>query len=224
MNLIYDLGFHNGDDTVFYLSKGYKVIAVEADSTWVLEGSLRFVNEILDKRLVLLHKAVAEYTGTIDFYVHPTKKDWNSCIKEVAESDGSVAMVVKVKTVTLTDLYLRYGLPDYMKVDIEGCELMVAKQVMEFHLKPQYVSFECPKKDYAGIFSYLYIAGYKSYQLRNQMNNTQCPSGLFGDCLPTDKWLSFNEALERYIKYKDLKRLDRDELGLGWLDLHARID
>ena len=30
-NLIFDIGFHKGEDTLFYLLKGYRVIAVDAD-------------------------------------------------------------------------------------------------------------------------------------------------------------------------------------------------
>jgi hypothetical protein len=75
-----------------------------------------------------------------------------------------------------------------------------------------------------GIFAWLYIAGYKRYQLRNQIHNASHTSGEFGERLPVDKWLTCDEAIERYIKYKDLKQIDRDELGLGWLDLHARLD
>ena len=29
-DLIYDVGFHRGEDTEFYLAKGFKVVAIEA--------------------------------------------------------------------------------------------------------------------------------------------------------------------------------------------------
>jgi FkbM family methyltransferase len=222
MNLIYDLGFHNGDDTAFYLSKGFQVVAVEADPYWTKKGFERFPKEI-GRELILFNRIVSDKIGTQEFYIHPTKRDWSSCFRRLTESDGSKAETITVDTIRIADLYNVYGIPEYMKVDIEGCELMVARQISQLP-KPRYISFECPARDYVGIFSYLYVSGYTGYQLRNQINNKQCPSGAFGNDLPTDKWLSCNEALEQYIKYKDLKRLDRDELGLGWLDLHARID
>jgi len=34
-DLIYDIGLHDGDDTAYYLHKGYRVIAVDADPTMV---------------------------------------------------------------------------------------------------------------------------------------------------------------------------------------------
>ena len=38
-----------------------------------------------------------------------------------------------------------------------------------------------------------------------------------------NKWLSFNEDLTNYIKYKELKIINNQELALGWLDLHASL-
>ena len=32
--LIYDVGMHNGDDTAYYLHRGFRVIAVEASALW----------------------------------------------------------------------------------------------------------------------------------------------------------------------------------------------
>ena len=36
--LIYDIGFHKGEDTLFYLLKGYNVVAVDADIELIEEG------------------------------------------------------------------------------------------------------------------------------------------------------------------------------------------
>ena len=36
-NLIFDIGFHKGEDTLFYLLKGYRVIAVDADPNLINE-------------------------------------------------------------------------------------------------------------------------------------------------------------------------------------------
>ena len=41
-NLVYDIGMNNGDDTAYYLSLGYKVIAVEAVPDLVDAATERF--------------------------------------------------------------------------------------------------------------------------------------------------------------------------------------
>ena len=243
-NLIFDLGFHNGDDTDFYLRKGFTVVSVEANSALVKEGAERFKKYIDERQLILLNKVVSENKGMQDFYINPNKSDWSSCDKNLAESDGSQSRVVSVESLTLIDLCNEYGIPLYVKVDIEGCDLLVAKQIFNLAEKPQYVSFETSKRDYAGIFAWLYVAGYNKYQLVNQLNNidrkidptqktgegkkidyqfSKYSSGFFGKDLPENKWLSYDEALTRYLKYKELKVIDNQELALGWLDVHASL-
>lgn len=243
-NLIFDLGFHNGDDTDFYLKKGFNVIAVEANPDLVNEGIKRFQKYIDRKRLVLINKSVYDKTGMINFYIHPTKSDWSSYDQNMAESDGSRSKVVSVETVPLIDLCKEFNTPRYIKVDVEGCEVMIAKQLASLKNKPQFVSFEISKQSYAAIFSWLYIAGYKRFQLVNQFNNpgrkpeetqtvfegkkidyqfTKYSSGFFGNDLPNDKWLPYEEVLTRYVKYRALKIIDNKELALGWLDVHASL-
>ena len=239
--LIFDLGFHNGDDTAFYLAKGYQVVAIEAHPELVEAGLRRFSMEVEAGRLVLLHKAVCEASGKVEFFVHAAKPEWSSCVLSMAESDGSSAVGVEVDSTNVHEMFLQYGVPDYLKVDVEGCDLFVAKQLSECELKPRFVSFETSRRDYAGIFSYLYVSGYSRFQLVNQANNpkkmanmmksggdtftfSEFSSGLFGEDLPKEKWLTFDETITRYIKYKELKQIDNVELGLGWLDVHARLE
>lgn len=242
-NLIFDLGSYNGDDTDYYLNKGFRVVAVEANPELVKAGFRRFDSYIKAGRLILLNKAISDDSGKVDFFVHPTKKDWSSCLSSMAESDGSSATCVKVDSTNIHELFFEYGVPYYLKVDIEGCDLLVAKHLSKCELKPKFVSFETSRRDYFGIFSYLYVSGYSRFQLINQANNrnrvvpetvtddnggnfkfSEFSSGFFGDDLPKEKWFTFDELLTRYVKYKELKQIDNAELGLGWLDVHARMD
>lgn len=221
--LIFDLGFHNGDDTYLYLSKGFNVVAIEANPYLVNEGIIRFKPQIEEGKLILLNMAIHSKQRKVDFYIHPSKSHWSSCLKDMAESDGSTSTHIEVQSITLHELFSEYGIPYYLKVDIEGCDLSVAQQLLECTLKPKYVSFETSRNDYFGIFSYLYVSGYSKFQLVNQINNSEFSSGLFGEYLPDKKWLTLDEALTRYIKYKELKKIDNINLGIGWIDVHAHI-
>lgn len=240
-DLIFDLGFHNGDDTGFYLAKGFSVVAVEANPELVEAGLRKYNADVREGRLILLNKAISETTGKVDFFIHATKTEWSSCLLSMAESDGSSSARVTVDSTNIKDLFYEYGVPHYLKVDVEGCDLFVAKRLSESELKPKFVSFETSRRDYAGIFSYLYVSGYSRFQLINQANNpkrsapatvnegkdvnftfSEFSSGYFGDDLPKEKWLTFDELITRYIKYKELKQIDNVELGLGWLDVHAK--
>lgn len=239
--LIFDLGFHNGDDTDFYLKMGYDVVALEANPKLINNGIKRFNKYINKNNLILINKAVSDRTGVQNFYIHSTKSNWSSSDKILAESDGSKSKVILVEGISFNDLCCDFGVPIYVKVDIEGNDLLVAKQLYDLKTKPKYVSFEISKNNYAGIFSWLYISGYRKFQLVNQLNNpdrklekvingkkikyqfTKDSSGYFGKDLPDNKWFPFNEALANYIKYRELKFIDNKELALGWLDLHASL-
>jgi hypothetical protein len=41
-DLLYDVGMNNGDDTAYYLYKGFRVVAVEADPVLVEAARERF--------------------------------------------------------------------------------------------------------------------------------------------------------------------------------------
>jgi len=228
-NVVFDLGFHNGDDTAFYLHKGYKVIAVEADPTLAEDGMKRFTDAIKSGDLVLLNKAVSNEKGPVDFYINPLHSNLNSLTKEFAESVGGESRHLQVEAISLSDLYAQFGVPFYIKVDIEGADPIVAKDLLRLE-KPKYVSFETSRTFYPTIFSALHLAGYTRFQLVNQLNNptrsgdykfSNHSSGYFGEDLPKDKWIPFQDMMSRYIKYTDLRDLDKDELSLGWLDIHA---
>ena len=44
--LIFDIGFNNGDDTAHYLTRGFEVLAVEANPELVEAGRKRFADAI----------------------------------------------------------------------------------------------------------------------------------------------------------------------------------
>jgi len=216
-NLIFDLGFHLGCDSKYYISKGYQIIAVEANpnlcSSWNHNNNL-----------ILLNKAISETSynnNEVSFFIRKDNLDWSSCNKKLAEQQNGKSEECKVKTITLIDLIHEYGTPYYIKTDVEGCDLTVAEQLSWLEEKPKYVSFELNKVDYFDIFYYLKKAGYTKFQLRNQENNDKYCSGYFGEYLPKDKWVDFDEALSRYLKFRELRILDRENLSMGWLDIHA---
>src|SRR5260370_42593606 len=72
-DLIYDVGMHEGEDTDFYLKKGFRVIGFEADPDLIERCRNRFSREIGEGRLTLVEGAIVERTDvnksqTIKFY------------------------------------------------------------------------------------------------------------------------------------------------------------
>ena len=71
-DLIFDLGMHKADDTRYYLQKGFRVVALEANSDFIQAVRDEFAVQIASKQLTLVEMALAETAGeTVSFYVNP---------------------------------------------------------------------------------------------------------------------------------------------------------
>jgi hypothetical protein len=62
-DLIYDIGAHRGEDSDYYLKRGFHVICVECDPVHVSFLKTRFEREIGDGRLTLIDRALASEEG-----------------------------------------------------------------------------------------------------------------------------------------------------------------
>jgi hypothetical protein len=67
-SLIFDVGHHDGEDTNFYLAKGFRVVAVEAMASLCDAARERFKSEIASEHLVIESVAVADSAGPVTFY------------------------------------------------------------------------------------------------------------------------------------------------------------
>lgn len=50
-DLVFDVGLYNGDDTAYYLYRGFRVVAVEANPYYASRARQRFAPEINAGRL-----------------------------------------------------------------------------------------------------------------------------------------------------------------------------
>src|SRR5262245_38423463 len=81
-NLIFDIGMHKGEDTDFYLNKGFRVVGVEANPALSDYCTQRFQEACHTGQLIIVSKAVAEYEGTIDFYVNQRFSVWGTANRD----------------------------------------------------------------------------------------------------------------------------------------------
>ena len=235
-DLIFDIGMHQGRDTRFYLDKGFRVIAVEAAPELARAGNVRFAKDIADNRLVIVERAIAKQAGqTINFYINPDKDDWGSSFRGGAEKGRGTAVEISVETTTLKNIYDDYGIPYYIKCDIEGSDDILVEQALAFDEKPVFLSVEIARPTDLDNVAKL---GYRYAQLVNQaLNVTTRPpnpsreglfvdarfnghcSGLFGRDLDPKRWVSVGEARDRFQRWLHLKK-DDPTLATGWLDIH----
>ncbi len=231
--MIFDLGFHTGEDTDFYLKKGFWVVAVDANPLLVERGRLQFKEYIDSRRLELLSVGIGTSKETLPFYVNKEKSEWSSFDQKIGTTRGDY-YVIDVPLVRLSDLIDKYGVPYYVKIDIEGHDFKAIQSLQGLDELPKFISIENGQEH---MIDELCNLGYTRFQFINQANITdikleppakegnfvdhQFPfgsSGPFGKELE-DEWLDRQSVLEISKKYWD--NPNRDANVDGWYDLHA---
>jgi FkbM family methyltransferase len=225
-NLIYDVGMHRGEDTDYYLKKGFKVIAFEADPNLAAHCRSRFADEIRLGKLQIVEGAIVDSSvdknKTVKFFANKDNSVWGTVVTEWAlrnEYLGASNDVIEVQTVDFSDCLKQYGMPYYLKIDIEGMDVVCLKSLQDFEEKPAYISIESEKISFSKLkqeFHYLSLLGYTKFQAINQVavpsqkepansSEGRCvqfsfqegASGLFGSDLP-NIWKSKKQILRRY--------------------------
>ncbi len=237
-DLIYDLGANQGEDTEFYLAKGFRVVAVEANPVLHAQLAQRFAGAVVAGRLVLLHCGVWDSAATLPFYLNEDNHHWSSFEREYGTREGSRFQVVPVACSPLPALLRRFGVPRYLKVDVEGADRLVLAGLAGFAPLPNYVSVE----EYGVVgFGDLAALGYRQFQVVPQRDKgwavppqppregsyawrrfTDRDSGLFGEELPGE-WLD-QAAAEAWFT-KTIRRADGSYVNRGfeWWDIHAKL-
>ncbi len=146
-NLIYDVGMHSGEDTEYYLKKGFDVVAFEANPDLIAASKQAFADVIGEGRLRIVEGAIvpdltAEFAV---FYKYETRSKWGTIDSGLVQSsakraDGAVE--IKVPTVDFASVLRETGIPYYMKIDIEGADIHCLEALGAFETRPNYLSIE----------------------------------------------------------------------------------
>ncbi|MGL3111862.1 hypothetical protein [Bradyrhizobium sp. BR 1432] len=139
-------------------------------------------------------------------------------------------------TTDLHQLFDQYGVPYYVKCDLEGADELFRDQLERDNRRPTFVSLEVNSEIDIEVLG---KAGYDRAQIVNQWMHpfTKAPhpptegsyferqftgemSGLFGLELPREKWRSVYEIRDVYLRWRELKARD-ENLAPGWVDIHV---
>jgi FkbM family methyltransferase len=151
-DLIFDLGMHLGEDTDFYLKKGYKVVAVEANPDNVKYCRARFESELFKGRLDIVSGAIVSKRndGFVTFFQN-VKSNWGTIEKDWANRNsliGKPSVQIKVPVIDMQYLFSQHGTPHYLKIDLQGQELAVLSLLKSLPTVPQYASLNLGVWDY----------------------------------------------------------------------------
>ena len=171
--IVFDVGMNNGDDSAHYLSRGYKVIAVEANPILVRRARARFQAEITSGRMVIEPLGVCDHTGKGTFWINEERDVFSSFDRVRASRGGNHCRSVDVECVTLDALLKKHGLPYYLKLDVEGAEPHCLASLRSIGI-PDYISVEAESLEYLIL---LWQLGYRRFKIVDQMrHNSRFPA------------------------------------------------
>jgi FkbM family methyltransferase len=236
-DLIIDVGMHDGTDTSFYLAKGFSVVAIEANPDLVAAARQRFAQELDQGRLTIVAAAITETGGTTSIAIADEMTIWSSLDTAfINRNQGVKYRYVDVPAVTFASVIAEYGVPYFLKVDIEGLDMLPIRALREVQERPRYVSIESNVTSNDAAFdrvfeelAELWSLGYRAFKYVNQrlLPRVRLPdppgegqyvdarftghsSGPFGRETP-GRWLSAQQALAQ----AELLRLKHNIGGYG---------
>lgn len=227
-NLIYDVGMHHGQDTDFYLKKGFKVIGFEANPANVNVCKKRFARAIDDGRLIIVEGAIVENAFAnkqekVRFYLNKDHSFWGSTSDDWAyrnEVMGTSNEMTEVGAVDFGQAVEKHGMPFYLKADIVGSETICLRALLAFENKPEYLSIRSEKVIFDRLreeFRLLEQLGYDKFKAIQQdfsqvnaiftapdgekitHNFEEGGSGFFGE-ETTGQWKTKEQTLKEYRK------------------------
>lgn len=219
--LIYDLGLHRGEDTEFYLKKGFRVVGIDANPELCEQAEKKFRDHVTHGRLIIVNKAISDQRGTLTFYKNQLS-EWGTVDPAWAkrnERRGMSSQQLQVEAVPFDDVISEFGLPYFIKIDIEGMDMVAVSSLAASENRPKYVSVESEKVSFTKLreeFETFLGLGYDRFKVvRQDRVQRQRPpdparegryadhqfeagaSGLFGEEAP-GKWLTAEQAIEAY--------------------------
>lgn len=141
MNLIFDIGANIGATLEIFEKKSKKVVAFEANSKLcnILIMKFKNPNVIIDCRGISNKNEMKKFKIANVNTISTFSDDW--VYNSRFSSDYSWNNTIDVETITLDSAIEQYGIPDYIKIDVEGYEYEVLTSFSKL-LSDTVVAFE----------------------------------------------------------------------------------
>lgn len=211
-DLIFDVGMHIGNDTAYYLSRGYRVVAIEADPSLVAEQKAKHAEHIRSGRLTILNYVIGSEDGTTRFWICQENRAMSTMDESIMRSSRMHFEPTDLPCRTLSSIFREHGVPFYLKIDIEGSDHYCLRAIDPTDA-PTYVSFEMLQL--SDLFL-LHSKGYDAFKCIDQ--DTLMPLNAQDD--EPDYALS---AFKTHLKQKLQQRPWLDRMARGPLALRAAL-
>jgi FkbM family methyltransferase len=234
--LIYDLGMHKGEDTEYYLKKGFRVVAVDANPDLCASVGARLSPYVQSGQLTIVNRAIGDGTGSVPFYTSDLS-EWGTISADWMERNArmghpATGAPMMVEMISFANLVADYGHPYFVKIDIEGHDMTAVRSLAATDVRPSYLSLEAEKISFGKLrdeFHTLCEMGYNRFKLvpQHRVPEQRLPkppregmwvehrfepgsSGAFGEEAP-GKWLTADEAINHYKRVFIAYQLVGDE-------------
>jgi FkbM family methyltransferase len=205
-DLIFDIGANHGQKTDIFLRLHARVVAVEPDGTnqEVLRKKFLWLR-MPHKPVVVVGKAVSDKVATEKMWVDAPGSAKNTLSRKWVDTlrvDGTRFGTTldfreqsEVETTTLDELISLYGVPFFIKIDVEGYEPQVLHGL---HQPVPYVSFEVNLPEFRA-------EGTECIEILSKL----APGGVFNfttDCklgLALPRWLDPKDFLQKFSACTD---------------------
>ena len=170
-DLVFDIGVSLGNDSAYYLHRGFRVVGVEASPIAVAHLEERFKTEIEDGRYTLVPLGISDTAGKAEFWVCDDCPEWSSFDKVAASYNGKRHHAVEVETCRFASIITKFGVPYYCKIDIEGKDDVCLDDLAP-DTAPAFISIEA-SDDPEGQLRRLSALGYGRFKIISQFTLRQ---------------------------------------------------
>jgi len=235
--LIFDLGFHLGEDTSHYLALGFNVVAIEADPNLYRLGLKSFSKAISEQRLTLINAAAVSREQRlsrpqISFFPHSKNSLWGTVDVDFVHRNTTAHQsphepAITIDTISLEEVVEKYGCPIFLKIDIEGMDAEVVEDLDRLPVIPEFVSWETGKKSLCRVLHThlrLFGLGYRKFRIAQQMfSSPDFPSHSSGP-IPSQhplKWRGILSTMLSYILLFIIYKLIGPGSIFSWAEHHS---
>ncbi len=164
-DLCFDIGANVGERTEALLKLGARVVAVEPQRACVEQLNKKFSKHPL---LTVVHGAVGDYKGTVQLNLCDETTECATFSEDFMKAYGTISNLhwrrkEAVQMTTLDALIESYGLPAFIKMDVEGYE---SKVLDGLHHTVPCISFEFNQQ--------LLADTYKALQALDEIGRYEC--------------------------------------------------
>lgn len=126
LGLVFDVGANHGDKTWTLRQIAENVVSIEPDKTCFAALLTRYGR---DKSIYLENIALGEQDGVGTLFVEKDGSAYNTLSEKernwIVSTYNQNIRKVSVPVSTIDKMIMKYGVPDFLKIDVEGSELSV---------------------------------------------------------------------------------------------------